>query len=162
LPPVKKDTDDSSQARRSRQRRMLAAAAGLVAILAGAVGGMLFVRHRDRASEAVSTTTPTVARPGPEIPAKSPLPEQPPQAKTPAKEEPKATLPIRPPQVAPAREITNSIGMKLVLIPAGKFVMGSPAREAGRSSDEDREHEVEITRPFYMGVYEVTQKQYQE
>jgi formylglycine-generating enzyme required for sulfatase activity len=60
-----------------------------------------------------------------------------------------------------AKEITNSIGMKLVLIPAGKFMMGSPANEESRKADEER-HEVEITQPFYMGVYEVTQEQYEK
>jgi formylglycine-generating enzyme required for sulfatase activity len=59
-----------------------------------------------------------------------------------------------------AAGITNSIGMKLVLIPAGTFMMGSPETEWGRSADE-RPHEVAITRPFYLGVYEVTQAEYQ-
>ena len=36
------------------------------------------------------------------------------------------------------KEITNSIGMKLVRIPAGKFMMGSPAGEEDRDEDEDR------------------------
>jgi formylglycine-generating enzyme required for sulfatase activity len=57
------------------------------------------------------------------------------------------------------KEIINSIGMKLVLIPKGKFTMGSPPGETGRRDDE-KQHEVEITRDFYLGVYEVTQKQY--
>ncbi len=56
--------------------------------------------------------------------------------------------------------ITNSIGMKLALIPAGKFLMGSPADEAERDTDESQ-HEVVITKPFYMGVYEVTQREYE-
>jgi formylglycine-generating enzyme required for sulfatase activity len=56
--------------------------------------------------------------------------------------------------------ITNSIGMKLTLIPAGKFIMGSPEGEAERDPEE-RQHEVEITKPFYMGIYEVTQGQYE-
>jgi formylglycine-generating enzyme required for sulfatase activity len=51
--------------------------------------------------------------------------------------------------------------MKLVLIPAGKFKMGSPANEESRSEDEEQ-HEVEITQPFYMGAYEVTQEQYEK
>jgi formylglycine-generating enzyme required for sulfatase activity len=55
--------------------------------------------------------------------------------------------------------ITNSIGMKLALIPAGKFTMGSPKMEMERD-DEELQHEVAITKPFYMGVYEVTQGQY--
>ncbi len=61
----------------------------------------------------------------------------------------------------PAREIINSVGMKLVLVRAGKFLMGSPPDEAGRSDDEYR-HEVEITRPFYIGVYPVTQEEYEK
>jgi formylglycine-generating enzyme required for sulfatase activity len=56
--------------------------------------------------------------------------------------------------------ITNSIGMKLVRIPAGKFVMGSPATEAERDPEE-LEHEVHITKPFYLGAHEVTQAQLQ-
>jgi formylglycine-generating enzyme required for sulfatase activity len=60
-----------------------------------------------------------------------------------------------------AKEITNSIGMKLVLIPAGKFVMGSPVTEAEREAGEDQ-HEVGITRPFYLGVHTVTQGQFEK
>jgi formylglycine-generating enzyme required for sulfatase activity len=62
---------------------------------------------------------------------------------------------------APVREITNSIGMKLALIPAGTFLMGSPSGEEGRGSDEGPQHKVTITRPFYMGVYQVTQEEYE-
>jgi formylglycine-generating enzyme required for sulfatase activity len=61
-------------------------------------------------------------------------------------------------------EITNSIGMKLALIPPGKFVMGSPDDEPGRNKNgsEGPQHEVEITRPFYIGVYPVTVGQFRE
>ena len=37
--------------------------------------------------------------------------------------------------------------------------MGSPASEAGRSTNE-KQHEVTLTKPFYMGKYEVTQEQW--
>jgi formylglycine-generating enzyme required for sulfatase activity len=60
-----------------------------------------------------------------------------------------------------AKEIINSIGMKLVLVPAGKFTMGSPKTEEGLES-EGPQHELEITEPFYMGVFEVTQGQYRQ
>src|SRR5262249_38059964 len=60
------------------------------------------------------------------------------------------------------KQITNSIGMKLVLIPAGKFTMGSPAGEKKRAAGEGPQHEVEITKPFYLGVYEVTQEEYEK
>jgi formylglycine-generating enzyme required for sulfatase activity len=54
---------------------------------------------------------------------------------------------------------TNSIGMRLTLIPAGEFKMGSSEGEEG-DDDEKPQHRVRITRPFYLGVYEVTQEQY--
>ena len=58
-----------------------------------------------------------------------------------------------------AEPITNSVGMKLIPIPAGTFTMGSPHSEAGRGSDEDQV-EVTITTPFYMADTEVTQGQW--
>jgi formylglycine-generating enzyme len=56
-------------------------------------------------------------------------------------------------------EWVNSIGMQFVKVPAGKFQMGSPEGETGRGKNE-MQHEVEITRPFWLGVHEVTQAQY--
>jgi formylglycine-generating enzyme required for sulfatase activity len=53
----------------------------------------------------------------------------------------------------------NPIGMRFVLIPEGKFEMGSPKTERGRSRDE-RQHEVTITKPYYMQVTEVTNGEY--
>jgi formylglycine-generating enzyme required for sulfatase activity len=57
----------------------------------------------------------------------------------------------------PAKETVNSIGMRLVLIPAGKVVRGSD----DGYDDERPPHEIEITRPFYLGVCEVTQEQHE-
>ncbi len=65
-------------------------------------------------------------------------------------------------QSALVKEITNSIGMRLRLIPAGTFRMGSPESEEKRLKAEGPQHEVEITKPFYMGVYEVTQAEYEK
>src|SRR5262249_14424457 len=45
-------------------------------------------------------------------------------------------------------------------VPPGKFLMGSPPEEAGHNNDEVL-HEVTLTRPFYLGKYEVTQEQYE-
>jgi formylglycine-generating enzyme required for sulfatase activity len=56
----------------------------------------------------------------------------------------------------------NSIGMKFVLIPPGSFVMGSLEQEPGRNVDEGPQHEVTLTRPFYLGATEVTQGQWRE
>jgi len=57
------------------------------------------------------------------------------------------------------KEITNSIGMKLVLIHAGSFAMGSHVEESGRK-DRELQHEFSLSKSFYLGVYEVTQGQY--
>jgi formylglycine-generating enzyme required for sulfatase activity/tRNA A-37 threonylcarbamoyl transferase component Bud32 len=57
----------------------------------------------------------------------------------------------------PAQNFVNAIGMEFILIRAGKFMMGSPKSEAGRSSDEGPQHEVTIASPFYLGKYQVTQ-----
>jgi formylglycine-generating enzyme required for sulfatase activity len=56
---------------------------------------------------------------------------------------------------------TNSIGMKLINIPAGRFLMGSPETELERHTDEGPQHLVTICRPFYMGIHPVTQGQYE-
>ena len=56
-------------------------------------------------------------------------------------------------------ETTNSIGMKLKLIPPGEFLMGSPESEKGRH-DNEKQHRVKITRGFYLGIHEVTQREW--
>jgi formylglycine-generating enzyme required for sulfatase activity/serine/threonine protein kinase len=56
-------------------------------------------------------------------------------------------------------QIVNDLEM--VLIPPGKFLMGSPITETGRTDNETQQHEVIITKPFYMGKYEVTQEQWE-
>jgi len=67
---------------------------------------------------------------------------------------------------------TNSIGMKLVYIPGGEFMMGSRdsveevtgkgSAHSGHFTDEYPQHRVKITNGFYMGTTEVTQFQYEE
>jgi formylglycine-generating enzyme required for sulfatase activity len=58
-------------------------------------------------------------------------------------------------------EITNSIGIKFRPIPAGSFLMGSPDDDKEAGSDEKPQHRVRISKPFYLGVYELTQAQYE-
>ncbi|MGO8703252.1 MAG: formylglycine-generating enzyme family protein [Candidatus Brocadiia bacterium] len=90
------------------------------------------------------------------------------------------------PTVKPPKELTLYCGtiqplglsvgvsMKLVLIPAGEFKMGGdePPEQVARKSageeakaewfqNEQPQHRVKITKPFYMGVYVVTQAQYE-
>jgi len=56
---------------------------------------------------------------------------------------------------------TNSIGMELMLIPPGEFLMGSPADAKDADINEMPQHRVRITKAFYMGACEVTQEQYE-
>jgi formylglycine-generating enzyme required for sulfatase activity len=55
-----------------------------------------------------------------------------------------------------APRLTNSVGMEFVLIPAGAFTMGA----IDSYSDEQPIRTVRISRPFYLGKYEVTQAQW--
>jgi uncharacterized protein (TIGR02996 family) len=57
--------------------------------------------------------------------------------------------------------LRNSVGMELVLVRPGVFWMGSPPTEHGRYPDESPRHRVRITRPFYLGRFQVTQEQYE-
>jgi formylglycine-generating enzyme required for sulfatase activity len=73
----------------------------------------------------------------------------------------------RPPAEA-ARErvlnLGNTVTLKLALIPKGTFLMGSPATEKDPEhghADNEVQHAVTISKSFYMGVTEVTQKQYE-
>jgi len=54
--------------------------------------------------------------------------------------------------------IHNSLGMKLVLIPPGEFTMGAGPEG---NPDEQPQHRVRITRPFYLGALETTQNDYE-
>lgn len=58
------------------------------------------------------------------------------------------------------REVRNSIGIEFVLIEPGTFEMGSPSGEPGRDDDETQ-HRVTLSQPFYLGKYEVTQEQWE-
>ena len=59
-------------------------------------------------------------------------------------------------------DLGNGVTMKLVRIPAGTFTMGSPAAEPGHTPDEGPQHEVTISKLFYVGIYTVTQAQYEQ
>ena len=59
-----------------------------------------------------------------------------------------------------AIDLGKGIKLEMVLIPAGKFMMGSFALEEGRLPIEN-EREITITKSFYMGKYEVTQGQWE-
>src|SRR5262249_14994499 len=56
-------------------------------------------------------------------------------------------------------ELVNSLGMRLALIPPGAFRRGSPTRERGRYDDESLRRLIRITRPFWLGGFQLTQGQ---
>jgi len=78
--------------------------------------------------------------------------------------------PAEPPEVIPEIEgplpestevMANDIGMELKLIPAAQFLMGSRRSEQGRNADEQL-HRVTLTKPYFIGTREVTQRQWTE
>ncbi|QDU18360.1 formylglycine-generating enzyme family protein [Urbifossiella limnaea] len=131
-----------------------------VALLAGALGWwggratapVVLVAPEPLAS--VSAADPPVGPPPPAVGPTRPSPTRP---TTPAT---KATRPP-PPADLPPTERSKTGEFDLALIAAGSFRMGSWEHEKGRQAEEE-EHEVKLTRPFYLGVHEVTQEQYQK
>jgi formylglycine-generating enzyme required for sulfatase activity len=70
---------------------------------------------------------------------------------------------VYPQQPVAPKTVRNSIGMEFVLIPvpAEPFKMGSDDSDADADRDEKDMHPVHLTRPFYLGKYEVTQAQWE-
>ena len=78
---------------------------------------------------------------------------------------PKKNVILRPEEVTYVEEnktFINTIDMEFVLIQPGEFDMGSYANETGRYDDEVPVHHVAISEAFYLGKYEITQKQWHE
>jgi formylglycine-generating enzyme required for sulfatase activity len=55
--------------------------------------------------------------------------------------------------------LAPDIGLEMVAIPSGKFMMGSPESEHGRYNDENPQHQVTV-QPFFIGKYSITQAQW--
>ncbi|HAU37527.1 MAG TPA: DNA recombination protein RecF [Phycisphaerales bacterium] len=71
-----------------------------------------------------------------------------------------ATQPATQPAGGTSLDLGNGVSLKLVLVPAGKFLMGSPSDEKNRSNDEGPQREVTIRRPFYLAETPVTLDQF--
>ena len=56
--------------------------------------------------------------------------------------------------------LSDDVNLDMIWIEPGTFIMGSPEDELGRWDDEDQ-HQVTLTRGYWMGKYEVTQAQYE-
>ena len=126
--------------------------------------------RKSSAPEAVSQSGPLSAAPPQAEPIAAPAQNAPPETDAP----PEVPAPVPPSdrQVEEARRaavdatieiaLGHGVTMSLNFIPAGEFMMGSPIDEEGRQEEEDPQHRVRITQPFYMAVHQVTQAQYQE
>lgn len=66
---------------------------------------------------------------------------------------------VSKPPIFQGKEV-DFLGIKFVPILAGEFYMGSPANEKGRWDAEGPVHYVKIQKPFYLGIYPVTQQQW--
>jgi formylglycine-generating enzyme required for sulfatase activity len=44
----------------------------------------------------------------------------------------------------------------MIVVAAGKFIMGSPQNEANRATSEGPQHEVTLAKPFAVSKFEVT------
>lgn len=66
---------------------------------------------------------------------------------------------IAPAPPAIPRRVDPLTGMTLALIPAGTFLMGTPPGERSREAQE-RQHPVTLSHPFYLGIHEVTQREW--
>ena len=58
-------------------------------------------------------------------------------------------------------DLGQGVKLEMVLVPAGRFMMGSPKKEKDRDDDETQ-HEVTLTKSYYMGKYVVTQEQWEQ
>lgn len=69
----------------------------------------------------------------------------------------------RPPATLGPGEKFRECGVcpEMIVVPPGKFAMGSPPDEAGRGDDEGPQQEVRIEHAFAVGRYEVTRRQYE-
>lgn len=135
---------------RAARRRWLVRTTAVTLILFSLLGlvGFLLIRGSDATTRAGKTIPES--DPGPPPLAVAPFDEKQ------AKEHQRRWAEYLKVKVVEA----NSIGMKLAVIPPGKFAMGSPDNETGRLAHEGPQHEVELTQPFSIGVYEVTLGQY--
>jgi formylglycine-generating enzyme required for sulfatase activity len=58
-------------------------------------------------------------------------------------------------------DLGNGVNLEMLLIPVGTFMMGSPESEAERRNNETQ-HQVTISKPYYLGIYPITQAQWQQ
>jgi formylglycine-generating enzyme required for sulfatase activity len=114
------------------------------------------------ASPPASPPSPAVASldANPPVGAPSAVPQAP--APVPAAGPPAAAIPVGPPPKIAANDPGGEVFKEcdecpdMVVVPAGKAMLGSPVGESGRQTFEAAPHMVEIAKPFAVGRYAVT------
>jgi formylglycine-generating enzyme required for sulfatase activity/serine/threonine protein kinase len=109
--------------------------------------------------EPAMALVPEIKKPDEKKPEEAPKPLPPQLNKIPEPE--KKPNPPQPAALPPTVtvDLGGGVKMEFVFIPKGRFKMGSPPDENERFENETQ-HEVEITKPFYLAKYPVTQEQY--
>jgi formylglycine-generating enzyme required for sulfatase activity len=72
-----------------------------------------------------------------------------------------AWVPLQGAAPAGEKHVISDLDLTLVALPAGSFQQGSPATERGRDSGEGPQMQTTLSKPFWLGATEVTQKQWQ-
>ncbi|ALB43585.1 hypothetical protein AA650_16705 [Anabaena sp. WA102] len=162
--PIKYQPKPISQKQKNTTRRDFIQTVSLVvggAVIA-VVGQNLFSGNKNQTSTPKITTSPNTPNPTPEPTPKITTP--PLQTFSFEVVTTDATGSITNRRNASAKYFTEDLGngvlLEMVEIPGGTFMMGSPANEAERGSDENPQHQVTVP-SFCMGKYELTQAQYQ-
>ena len=162
------------QAKAARGANMIALI-GVLVTAVGTVGGLaitVWMARQDKEGEAgpaVDERTQAdagVAASAPKEAASATSSERPKKTPTaPVAKKVVAATTAAPAAVTPADlalDLGDGVKLELVLVKPGTFMMGSPDGEDGRSMDEGPRHEVNMTKPFLIGKYEVTQAQYEK
>lgn len=121
-------------------------------------------RHLDQLVQSVRTTlglgpqaiatAPAATERAPAAATPEARPVSPPPVATPS-----VSARAAPPRPGPDRTFTNSLGMKFFRIEPGEFLMGSPETEEGHE-DNETQHKVKITKPYFLAATPVTQAQW--
>ena len=131
-------------------RRMIVLFAMVVLTLASAACALAAEAPAPKPEELVSDGKPILTKAGYKIYTKWPFDAK--EAKRRQEETAKALgIPVEK-----TVKLPHNIEMKFVLVPAGEFIMGSPKTELKRNDDETQ-HRVRITTPYYLGKYEFRQ-----
>jgi len=149
--PISQKSDDNQVIERKAKRGWLI---GLAAVIfTGLLLGVIY-------KISILPSTPSSVANLPESPKLASSPATPPVA---TKQEP--VSPTKDPALAPGKEFQDklkdgTLGPKMVVIPAGSFLMGSPPNEPERGSTaNERQHKVDV-KAFAIGKYEVTFEEY--